>query len=54
MAEPTLTDYVQIMFTLFDMFAQQQENNQPKRGHPFAFSEKAMIVLYTLFQYRRL
>jgi len=55
MAEPTLTDYVQIIFTLFDMFAQQQqENNSPQPGRPFTFAEKAMIVLFTLCQFRRI
>ena len=53
MAKPTLTDYVQLIFTLFDMFAQQQ-SPQPKRGHPFTFTEKAMIALFTLFQFRRI
>lgn len=55
MAEPTLTDYVHIIFTLFDMFVQyQQQNNAPKPGRPFTFAEKAMIVLFTMFQFRRI
>lgn len=53
MAKPTLTDYVQLIFTLFDMFAQQQ-NQQLKRGRPFTFTEKAMTALFTLFQFRRI
>lgn len=55
MAEPTLTDYVHIIFTLFDMFVQhRQQTNPSKRGRSFAFAEKAMIVLFVIFQFRRL
>jgi hypothetical protein len=45
MAEPTLADYVHLIFTLFDLFVQhQQGHNGPKPGRPFTFAEKAMIV----------
>ena len=55
MAEPTLTDYVQVIFALFDMFEQQrQQNNSPQPGRPFTLAEKAMIVLFTLCQFRRI
>lgn len=55
MAEPTLTDYVHIIYTLFDMFVQQQHSNHPSEpGRPFTFSEKAMIVLFTICQFRRI
>jgi hypothetical protein len=55
MAEPTLTDYVHIIMTLFDMFVHNQQGNNPtKRGRPFTFAEKAMIVLFTIFQFRRI
>jgi hypothetical protein len=55
MAKPTLTDYVHSMFTLFDMFVHyQQHNNAPKPGRPCTFAEKAMIVLFTMFQFRRI
>ena len=53
MAKPTLIDYVQLIFTLFDMFAQQQ-SPQPKRDRPFTFTEKAMIALFTLLQFWRI
>jgi hypothetical protein len=53
MAEPTLTDYVRTMFTLFDRFVQEGKKT-PKRGRPNTFSEKTMIVLFTLFQFRRI
>lgn len=54
MAEPTLTDYVHSIFTLFEMFVHdQQHNHAPKPGRPFTFAEKAMIVLFTMFQFRR-
>lgn len=55
MAEPTLTDYIHIIFTLFEMFVHyQQQNTTTKRGRPFTFAEKAMIVLFTLLQFRRI
>jgi hypothetical protein len=53
MAEPTLTDYVRIMFTLFEQFVQEREGIT-KSGRPYTFSEKAMIVLFTLCQFRRI
>lgn len=54
MAMPTMTDYVHIIFTLFDLFVQSnQQNCQAKQGKPYTFSEKAMIVLFTIFQFRR-
>ncbi len=55
MAKPTMTDYVHIIFTLFDLFVQQDQRNcSAKQGNPFTFSEKAMIVLFTIFQFRRI
>jgi hypothetical protein len=55
MAEPSLTDYVHLIFTLFDLFVQHQEGNSgAKRGKPFTFAEKAMIVLFVIFQFRRI
>ena len=55
MAKPTMTDYVHIIFTLFDLFVQQYQLNCPaKQGKPFTFSEKTMIVLFTIFQFRRI
>ncbi len=55
MAEPKLTDYVHIILTLFDMFVQhQQPNSLTKRGSPFTFTEKALLVLFTIFQFRRI
>jgi hypothetical protein len=55
MVKPTLADYVHLIFTLFDLFVQhQQGNNGLKPGRPFTFAEKAMIVLFTLFQFRRI
>jgi len=55
MAKPTMADYVHIIFTLFDLFVQQyQQNHSAKQGKPFTFSEKTMIVLFTIFQFRRI
>jgi len=54
MAKPTMTDYVHIICTLFDLFVQSYQQNCPaKQGKPFTFSEKAMIVLFTILQFRR-
>jgi len=55
MAKPTMTDYVHIIFTLFDLFVQQYQHNCPaKQGKPYTFSERAMIVLFTILQFRRI
>lgn len=53
MAEPSLTDYVGIMFTLFEQFVQEGDETA-KPGRPYTFSEKAMIVLFSLCQFRRI
>lgn len=53
MAEPRLTDYVGIMFTLFEQFVQEGDETA-KPGRPYTFSEKAMIVLFSLCQFRRI
>ena len=51
MAKPTMTDYVHIIFTLLELFLQQQHS--PRKGRPFTFTDKAMILLFTIFQFRR-
>jgi len=53
MAEPSLTDYVRTMFTLFDQFVQEGEATT-KPGRPYTFCEKAMIVLFTICQCRHI
>ena len=55
MDNPTLTDYVRIMYTLFDLFAQcQAQTMAPKVGSPFTYTDKAMIVFFTIMQFRRI
>lgn len=55
MDNPTLTDYVHIMYTLFDLFAQwQAQRERPKPGKPFTYTEKAMIVFFVMMQLRRI
>lgn len=53
MEKPTLNDYVSLLFSLFDRFEQQQ-SSPPKRGRTPDFSDKTMIVAFTLFQFRHI
>jgi hypothetical protein len=55
MENPTLTNYVDIIFTLFEQFEQQRAQRQgPKLGCPYTYSEKAFIVFFVIMQYRRI
>jgi hypothetical protein len=55
MDTPILTDYVHIMYTLFDTFVQWQgQSASPKPGSPFTYAEKTMIVFFTIMQFRRI
>jgi len=55
MDNPTLTDYVPLMYTLFDLFMQWRiQVGSPKPGKPFTYTEKAMIVFFTMMQLRRI
>jgi len=55
MDNPMLTDYVHIMYTLFDLFMQwQAQTMAPKVGSPFTYTDKAMIVFFTIMQFRRI
>jgi hypothetical protein len=53
MVTPTFADYVQLLFTLFEQFWQQHDRH-PQRGHPFVHPHKALIVFFTIMQYRRM
>lgn len=44
---PTLTDYVQTLFTLFDHFMQAQAPTR-KRGGPFLYANKRLIVFFIM------
>lgn len=55
MEEPTITDYVRIMFTLFERFEQERRAKQgPKAGRPYTYDQIAMIVLFSILQFRRI
>jgi hypothetical protein len=55
MDNPALTDYVRIMYTLFDLFTQWQAQTMPPEvGSPFTYTDKAMIVFFTIMQFRRI
>jgi hypothetical protein len=50
MAKPKLTDYVELIHTLFDQFAQVQTTSL-KRGHPFEYKDKSLLIFFTLMQF---
>ena len=54
MDKPTLTDYVTLIFTLFDKFEQEQMKETTKLGKPYTFSQKCFIVLFLMLQFRRI
>ncbi len=54
MAKPTLTDYVTLIFTLFDKFEQQMNKETTKKGKPFTFAQQCFIVLFSLLQFRHI
>ena len=55
MDSPTLTDYVHIMYTLFDLFVQwQTQGRNPKPGKSFTYTEKAMVTFFIMMQLRRI
>ena len=55
MDKPSLTNYVTLIFTLFDEFEQQEMNQSGiKPGKPFTFAQKCFIVLFIALQFRRI
>ena len=52
MGTPTLADYVDLLFTLFERFW-QHDAAQSHRGRPFVYQHKALIVFFLLMQQRR-
>jgi hypothetical protein len=55
MDAPTLTDYVHIMYTLFDLFVQwRAQVGSPKLGKPFTYTEKTMIIFFAMMQLKRI
>jgi DDE family transposase len=52
MVTPTFADYVELLFTLFERFW-QQEAAHSQRGRPFVYQHKALIVFFVVMQQRR-
>jgi Transposase DDE domain len=52
MVTPTFADYVELLFTLFERFW-QQETARSHRGRPFVYQHKALIVFFVVMQQRR-
>jgi hypothetical protein len=52
MVTPTFADYVELLFTLFERFW-QQEAARSHRGRPFVYQQKALLVFFVVMQQRR-
>lgn len=51
---PTLTDYANLIITLFGLFKQyRDEQSGKKQGRPFTYTEEAFIIFFMLMQFRR-
>lgn len=50
---PTLTDYVNLIISLFDRFDQDSHSQQPKQGRPLTYSEESFIIFF-IMQFRRI
>jgi hypothetical protein len=53
MARPAFANYVDLIFTLFALFLQQQPV-RPHRGPPFEYPHSTFIVFFTIMQFRRI
>ena len=53
MVTPNFADYVQLLFTLFERFLQEQSARH-QRGHPFVYQHQTLIVFFLLMQQRRI
>src|SRR5262245_51970385 len=51
MKTPTMDDYVKLLCTLFARFVQEQPEHDSAK---FTYSNQMMIVLFTVFQFRRI
>lgn len=52
---PILTDYVQLIITLFGLFKQyRSEQHGAKLGRPFTYGEEMFIVFFLLMQFRQI
>ena len=53
MVEPSFADYVRLVYTLFERFLQQQ-TAPTRRGHPFVYQHKVLIVFFMIMQCLRI
>ena len=53
MSKPRFTDYVELIHTLFDQYAQAQKT-QPKLGSPFDFKDKSFLIFFIWMQMRHI
>jgi hypothetical protein len=53
MVKPTFADYVRLVYTLFDQFAQQRATPAGP-GHPFVYQHQVMIVFFVIMQFKRI
>lgn len=54
MDKPTMTDYINLIFTLFEKFEQQMNQQSAKKGKPFTYSQQCFIVLFIILHFRRI
>lgn len=54
MDKPTMTDYIALIFTLFEKFEQQMNQASAKKGKPFTYSQQCFIVLFIILHFRRI
>ncbi len=53
MVKPTFTDYVKLLYTLFDEFLQQWAAPS-HHGHPFVYQHQVLIVFFIIMQCKRI
>ena len=55
MEKPQLTDYMNIIYTLFDRYqAKKVAETGVKQGKPFTFEQKGFIFLFIMLHFRRI
>ncbi|RMF65996.1 MAG: hypothetical protein D6740_13525 [Alphaproteobacteria bacterium] len=51
---PSLTDYVSLIITLFELFKQNRSEHEAKLGCPFTYTEEMFIIFFMLMQFRQI
>lgn len=51
---PSLTDYVRLIITLFELFKQNGSEQEAKQGRPFTYTEEMFIIFFMLMQFRQI